>query len=173
MKILPFARQRQFSSSDCGADLLLMALASYGIEEREDRISILAGTRRSGTSCAGMVRVLRYFGLPIRAREGMTVAELRRGIDRGWPTLCTLQAYRSSSRPYRELWSEGHWAGAIGHHGPWMLFADPSAFHTTWQADEELSERWHDIDGGRRIRHWGCMILRRPQFNPRRLLHMD
>ena len=32
-----------------------------------------------------------------------------------FPTVLTLQAYRESNRPYRELWDDGHWVVAIGH----------------------------------------------------------
>ena len=88
----------------------------------------------------------------------MKVNDLRRGIDAGFPTLLTLQAYRESSRPYRELWGDGHWVVAIGYDRQRILFEDPSAFRRTWLADDELHQRWHDIDRGNRIWQWGCTV---------------
>ena len=53
------------------------------------------------------------------------LADLRRGIDAGHPTLITLQAYRTSNRPYRELWDDGHWVAAIGYDRHRIYFEDP------------------------------------------------
>jgi len=61
----------------------------------------------------------------------MRADDLRQAIDDGHPTLVTLQAYRESNRPYRELWDDGHWVVAIGHDKRQILFEDPSAFHRT------------------------------------------
>ena len=103
----------------------------------------------------------------------MKVNDVRRAIDAGHPTLFTLQAYRESNRPYRELWDDGHWVVAIGHDKRRILFEDPSAFHRTWLADEELRQRWHDMDRGRRIRQWGCTVLVKGRFIPGHHIHMD
>ena len=173
MKIIPYPETRQVFNYDCGANALVSVLVFAGLEEREDRVALLAGTTKAGTDTEGIVRVLRYYGLPRRARQQMNVNDLRRAIDAGHPTLLTLQAYRESSRPYRELWDDGHWVVAIGHDKRRILFEDPSAFHRTWLADEELRQRWHDLDRGKRIRQWGCTILVKGQFIPGQHLHMD
>ena len=173
MKIIPYPETRQVFNYDCGANALVSVLVFAGLEEREDRVALLAGTTKAGTDTEGVVRVLRYYGLPRRARQQMNVNDLRRAIDAGHPTLLTLQAYRESSRPYRELWDDGHWVVAIGHDKRRILFEDPSAFHRTWLADEELNQRWHDMDRGKRIRQWGCTVLVKGQFLPGHHLHMD
>ena len=173
MKIIPYPETRQVFNYDCGANALVSVLVFAGLEEREDRVALLAGTTKAGTDTEGIVRVLRYYGLPRRARQQMNVNDLRRAIDAGHPTLLTLQAYRESNRPYRELWDDGHWVVAIGHDKRRILFEDPSAFHRTWLADEELHQRWHDMDRGKRIRQWGCTVLVKGQFLPGHHLHMD
>jgi ABC-type bacteriocin/lantibiotic exporter with double-glycine peptidase domain len=173
MKIIPYPETRQVFNYDCGANALVSVLVFAGLEEREDRVALLAGTTKAGTDTEGIVRVLRYYGLPRRARQQMNVNDLRRAIDAGHPTLLTLQAYRESSRPYRELWDDGHWVVAIGHDKRRILFEDPSAFHRTWLAEEELRQRWHDMDRGKRIRQWGCTVLVKGQFLPGHHLHMD
>ena len=87
---------------------------------------MLARTTHNGTSTTGILRVMQYYGLPYRAGQRMKVNELRRGIDAGFPTLVTLQAYRETNRPYRELWDDGHWVVAIGYDKRRILFEDPS-----------------------------------------------
>ena len=173
MKIIPYPETRQVFNYDCGASALVSVLVFAGLEEREDRIAVLAGTTKAGTSTGGILRVLRYYGLPYRSRQRMRADDLRQAIDDGHPTLVTLQAYRESNRPYRELWNDGHWVVAIGYDRHRIYYEDPSAFHRTWLADEELRQRWHDMDRGKRIRQWGCTILVKGQFIPGRHIHMD
>jgi ABC-type bacteriocin/lantibiotic exporter with double-glycine peptidase domain len=173
MKIIPYPETRQVFYFDCGANALVSVLVFAGLEEREDRVALLARTSHNGTSTAGVLRIMQYYGLPHRARQRMKINDVRRAIDAGHPTLLTLQAYRESNRPYRELWDDGHWVVAIGHDKRRILFEDPSAFHRTWLADEELRQRWHDLDRGKRIRQWGCTILVKGQFTPGHHVHMD
>ena len=40
-------------------------------------------------------------------------------------------------------------------------------------ADEELRQRWHDMDRGKRICQWGCTVLVNGQFIPGHHVHMD
>jgi ABC-type bacteriocin/lantibiotic exporter with double-glycine peptidase domain len=173
MRVIPYPETRQVFNFDCGANALVSILVFAGVEEREDRVALLARTTKNGTGTSGVLRVLRYYGLPLRAGQRMKISDLRRGIDAGFPTLVTLQAYRESNRPYRELWDDGHWVVAIGHDRRRILFEDPSAFHRTWLADEELHERWHDVDRGRRIHQWGCTVRVRGAYEHDRIIHMD
>jgi ABC-type bacteriocin/lantibiotic exporter with double-glycine peptidase domain len=173
MKILEFPETRQVFNFDCGSNAMASILVFAGVEEREDRIALLARTTSNGTSTAGVLRVMRYYALPYRAKQRMKVRALRRGIDAGFPTLLTLQAYRESNRPYRELWDDGHWVVAIGYDKRWTLYEDPASYHRTWLADEELMERWHDIDRGKRIWQWGCTVCVSGQYKHDRIIHMD
>ena len=172
MKIIPYPETRQVFNFDCGANALVSVLVFAGIEEREDRVALLAGTTKHGTGTAGVLRALDYYGLPHNA-GWMNVNVLREGIDKGFPTLLTLQAYRESNRPYGELWYDGHWVVAIGYDDRRILFEDPSAFHRTWLADLELSERWHDVNRGKRIWQWGCTVQVAGRYEHNRIVHMD
>lgn len=169
--LLPYPETRQVFSYDCGANALVSVLVFAGLEEREDRVALLARTTHNGTSTEGILRVLRYYGLPYRTRQHMQVDDLRQAIDNGHPTLVALQAYRESNRPYCELWDDGHWVVAIGYDSRRIFFEDPSSFHRTWLADEELRQRWHDVNHRKRIRHWGCTILVAGQ--PNHPIHME
>lgn len=87
----------------------------------------LAGTTaENGTETGGVELVFGYFGLPTKAGVGMVPADLVAAVDKGYPTMITLQAYRDAAivTPYRELWAEGHCGlRAIG--------SSPSATTTT------------------------------------------
>jgi len=173
MRILEYPETRQTFNFDCGANALVSMLVFCGIEEREDRIAVLAGTTKAGTGTHGVLRVLDYYGLPYLAHERMQPADLRAAIVQGYPTLVTLQAYRESNQPYRKLWADGHWVVAIGFDDRRIYFEDPSSFHRTWLADEELRQRWHDVDKGTRIKGWGCTVQVAGQYQPDFHLHME
>jgi ABC-type bacteriocin/lantibiotic exporter with double-glycine peptidase domain len=174
VKLLEFPETRQVFSFDCGASSLVSMLVYSGIDEREDRIAALAGTTRSGTNVAGVVRVFSYYGLPFRIGSRMKAADLRAAVDQGCPVLIAIQAYRESGQPYTKLWGDGHWVVAIGYDERRIYFDDPSSFHRTWLADEELHQRWHDLDaGGRRLHGWGCTLLVAGVYQPLFCSHMD
>ena len=46
MKIIEYPETRQVFNFDCGANALVSLLVFAGIEEREDRIALLAGTTK-------------------------------------------------------------------------------------------------------------------------------
>jgi ABC-type bacteriocin/lantibiotic exporter with double-glycine peptidase domain len=173
MKVLIYPETRQVFNFDCGSNGLASTLVYAGVEEREDRIALLAKTTKNGTGTTGVLRVYRYYGLPHKAGEHMRACHLRAGIDQGWPTILTLQAYRESNRPYSELWQDGHWVVAIGYDAHRIIFEDPSCYHRTWLADEELHERWHDIDRRNRIRGWGCTLQVSGIYQHGLHVHMD
>ena len=57
MKIIPYPETRQVFNYDCGASALVSVLVFAGLEEREDRVALLARTTHNGTSTEGIVRV--------------------------------------------------------------------------------------------------------------------
>jgi len=164
-KTLVYPETRQFYAFDCGANALMSMLVFAGVEEREERIAKLAGTTEAnGTSTEGILFVFGYFGMDVKARQGMTPADLRKAIDEGRPTMITLQAYRDGdvATPYSQIWDQGHYAVCIGYDGDKIIFDDPASFHRTYLTEGELLERWHDADGADnlpRLYAWGCTLL--------------
>ncbi len=174
MRILPYPETRQVYNFDCGANALVSVLVYAGVREREDRVAILACTSKDGTNTTDIVRVLRYYSIPHQASRNMRPNDLRRAIDAGHPTILTLQAYRNSNHPYPKLWNDGHWVVAIGHDENRIIFEDPASFSRTWLGDEELRQRWHDVDvGNRRVVGWGATVLVSGVYRPDALEHMD
>ena len=172
-KQLVFPETRQVINFDCGSNALASMLVYGGVEEREDRVGILARTNKTGTGTRGVLRIFSYYGLSVKAGPGMQPDDLRAGIDNEWPTILTIQAYRTSNRPYKELWADGHWVVAIGYTSRRIIFEDPSSYHRTWLGDEELRERWHDVDRGKRIVGWGATMQVSGRYQHNLCCHMD
>ena len=175
MKILDFPELRQTYVYDCGASALQSVLVWAGIPIREDEVVRLAGTdKEDGTSLASMRYVLDRFGMLYTAYENMPVENIRKTVDAGHPTIIMLQAYRDPPElAWGDCWDDGHYVVAIGYDEAGIIFEDPSAFTRTRLGDAELCERWHDIDAGERIFHWGCTILSGGKFVPGAIAHMD
>jgi ABC-type bacteriocin/lantibiotic exporter with double-glycine peptidase domain len=172
MKILQFPELRQIFCYDCGACALSCILAYNGIDQREDCIMKMAGTTGDGTSTSGIIRVLDYFGLEYVVGI-LTIDDLKQAIDQQYPTIITLQAYKTSSLPYTECWDDGHYVVAIGYDAKRIFFEDPSSYKRTWLSHLELSDRWHDVDLKGKIFNWGCTVKSKPKFKPNESIHME
>ena len=148
MKLLDFPETRQVFNFDCGANALVRSWCSPAW--RSARIGCaLAGTTKAGTSTEGILRVLRYYGLPFAPASGCGLDDLRRAIDDGYPTLVTLQAYREIEPALPRAMGRRPLGRRHRLRQPAAIYyEDPSAFHRTWLADEELRQRWHDVDRG-------------------------
>ena len=169
--LLDFPELRQTYNFDCGACALASVLAYYGIDVREDTVMQIARTTRGGTNVAGIVKTLRYYGLtPHRC---MSVARIKSALDQQHPVILTLQAYKASGTTYRRTWGDGHYVVAIGYDAERIYFEDPSSYKRTWLSFAELEDRWHDVDGRRRLRHWGCVVHGTPRYKSGDSIHMD
>jgi predicted double-glycine peptidase len=96
MRILEFPETRQVFNFDCGANALVSVLVFAGLEEREDRVAMLARTTHNGTSTTGILRVMQYYGLlcggphnkPSVAHSVMWPSSFLRRYFSVSPTLC-------------------------------------------------------------------------------------
>jgi hypothetical protein len=118
------------------------------------------------------LRIFRYYGLPPIAGR-TSIPEICRRIDRGHSTLITLQAYGDLSIPYKRDYRDGHYVVAIGYDRWRMFFDDPASYRRTWLSFDDLLDRWHDTDRGRRIHRWGCFLDAPPRWHSADALHMD
>ena len=62
-KQLVFPETRQVIYFDCGSNALASMLVYGGVEEREDRVGVLARTNKTGTGTKGVLRIFSYYGL--------------------------------------------------------------------------------------------------------------
>jgi predicted double-glycine peptidase len=175
MKILTLPQLRQAYRYGCGAKALQTILAYYGIDSREDQIMKYAKTSESGTSIKDIVRVAKQFGLKTVSKE-MTIEEVKKYLDKEIPVILALQAWtKKKDVNWKKNWSDGHYAVALGYTKDKIIFEDPAIFPRTFLYNDELEERWHDMDeAGKKYFHHGIAIFgKKPKFNANKLIHMD
>jgi len=173
MEIIDFPELRQIYNYDCGACAVSCVLAYCGLDIREEWIAKLAETTPDGTSMAGIVKVFNYFGLPTYVGEKRNIKQLCHAIDCGFPTIIALQAYRSVNVDWKDDWEDGHYVVAIGYNNSRIYFEDPSSYKRTWLSHEELMDRWHDIEGDKKIYQWGCTVQCKSNYHANDSVHMD
>ena len=84
----------------------------------------------------------------------------------------SLQAYRDKPVPWDKDDDDGHYVTAIGVVSERVVYEDPSSYHRTWIDWAELGQRWHDVNGGVRMR-WGIALTCPSKFQPDFMEHME
>jgi ABC-type bacteriocin/lantibiotic exporter with double-glycine peptidase domain len=167
VKMLEFPEFRQVFNYDCGANALQSILVYYGFAMREDKIMELAGTtEKNGTPVDGIVKVAKMFKLDVEIRENMTVEDIKKYIDEGFPVLIPMQAWPDFKEPkWEDIWGEGHYCVCLGYDDKRIYFEDPAAPLRTYVPVDEFEVRWHDEDGdGNRLEHFGIIIKGTPKY---------
>lgn len=174
MKQLNFPDLRQINNYDCGANALQAVLAYYGIEVGEELLLKLAKTdRRKGTTIAGMLNVLKKYGLKFDS-DSMTIESLKKYISKEIPVIVLLQAWGKKSVQYANDYHDGHWVVAIGYDDKKIFFEDPYTFKRTFLSNQELEDRWHAKEGDKKVINHGIAVYgKKPTYNYKKLIHMD
>jgi predicted double-glycine peptidase len=157
---------RQTFGFDCGAKALQTVMAYYGIDIREDELIKELGTSKDGTRVDRMISVAESKGFRVEARQGWTLREVKRYIDKGDPVIVLLQAWADrymTLKNWRNDYDDGHYAVLIDHARGVLLFEDPASFRRTWLREYEFLARWHDLDSSknRRYEQFGMVLLGR------------
>jgi predicted double-glycine peptidase len=108
-------------------------------------------------------------------RQNMDLSELKGFIRDGKPVIVLLQAWANSVKiPWKDKWGDGHFAVAVGFDAERIYFMDPSTIDNyTYIPNEEFLDRWHDVDGDKRVRHLGLVIWKKkPSYDHRAILRM-
>lgn len=175
MKILDYPTIRQTYKWDCGANVVQSVLEYYGIDRREEAVIDLVASDKQGTSIKNILRAFKKFKMKVKS-EKMTVEDIRMYIDRKIPVIIVLQAWTDEpTADWKNDWSDGHYAVAIGYDKKKIYFEDPSCFNRTYLTYEELEDRWHDIGSdGQKYINWGVAVFgKNPVFKSDKVLHMD
>ncbi|NCC71221.1 hypothetical protein EOM09_06575 [bacterium] len=175
MKIINLPQLRQTYNFDCGAKALQSILFYYGIDVREDKIMKIAKTNKNGTSIQGIGKVIKKYGLKMKASK-MNIDILKNYINDKTPVLIALQAWSNKKRiDWSNNWSDGHWVVVIGYTKEKIIFEDPSSIYKTYLKYNELLERWHDIDtNGKKYLNLGIAVYGdKPSFKIDKLVHMN
>jgi predicted double-glycine peptidase len=175
MKILEFPELRQIYNYDCGACAATSVLAYYGFDVREEAVWGLADITKDGTDPSGILRVFEHFKLATIAYCGMDPNRIRQAIDRGYPVILDIQAWRDNdSIEWATDWNDGHFVCAIGYDSARLIFEDPASYKRTWLTDGELLTRWRDKDvNGNEFVQWGCIVLGTPKFKAGAMEHCN
>jgi len=159
----------------CGAASLHAICNYYGVGPPHERdvIQALGMDRRIGSHPHQIKRVARRYGLAVREYSPMSLAQLRRELDRQHPVMVMIQAWGENGgrprRDYQNHWADGHWVVAIGYDDDGVIFEDPSLHAVRgFLADDELLARWRDTGPrGRRMERYGLAVWR-PRFKSSR-----
>jgi len=172
--LYPF--KRQIYSYDCGASCMETVLTYFGYDEREDYIMKIAGTDKNGTSIEGLIKVAKKLGLKYKARDNMTIDDLKKCINRRRPCITSIQAWGNNAKEdWEDGWRYGHFVVPIAYDDKNIYFEDPASDHRTFLSYDEMERRWHDKEaGGRKLIHFGIMFYGRPErLDDDEMIHMD
>lgn len=177
VKTLNFPELRQMSNFSCGASALQSILQYYGIEKREDDLAKeVNATEYYGTHLEDIKRVAEYYGLVCDVLFDMTIEKLKENLDKGIPVMISLQAYKADSKiDWPDRWDDGHFVVAIGYDNEKVIFEDPSVTCRTFLGNDELMDRWHDVDdNGNQRQGIGIVIYGLdPVYDIHAIKHMD
>lgn len=181
---------RQQTGYSCGPAALLAILKYFGVfaGTEQQLYGIVNTSPEEGTLPEDLATGARHFGLSAVVESAMTVERLRTVLAAGRLVILEFQAWRDAERatvPWRDTWTDGHYAVLIGMDAWFAYFMDPSTDGAyTFVPLPELVERWHDVNPVRpvplepRDLQLGVIIgdLARHRFPPpptRRVLRLD
>ena len=76
MKIIPYPETRQVFNFDCGANALVSVLVFAGVEEREDRVALLARTTKISWVRQQIGLIIDEWGRHLAAKAARCVPQL-------------------------------------------------------------------------------------------------
>jgi predicted double-glycine peptidase len=168
---------RQTFDFDCGAKALQIVMEYYGVEMREDELLKELKTDEKGTDYTSMIALAEKNGFQVFASDGVSLEELRRFINRGYPVIVILQAWADrymTLEDWRASYDQGHYAIVVDYQNHIIVFEDPASIRRTWLSEEEFLARWHDIDPKTRekVEHF-AIVLKGKEPAGKKLEHMD
>lgn len=168
---------RQTFDFDCGAKALQIVMEYYGVEMREDELLKELETSKNGTDYQSMIALAEKKGFQVFASGGVSLAELKGFIDRGYPVIVILQAWADrymTLEDWRASFDQGHYAIVVDYQNRIIVFEDPASIRRTWLSEREFLARWHDIDPKthEKVEHF-AMVLMGKQPATRQPEHMD
>lgn len=153
-------QQKNFS---CGP-ACLRAISKFfkvGPDTEQKFIDHCNSTFRKGTHPEDLERTAKEYGLQVKAKKNMGIAELKRYLRGGVPVICVMQAW-GSEKEYNNS-TCGHYVVAIGADGDHIYFMDP-LMKSGCRGHLKVSEfvdRWHDYaSDGEEYRRFGLAMWR-------------
>jgi predicted double-glycine peptidase len=175
-KIIDFPEVRQGKNYTCGASSTQAILYYYGISYREDELENFLNTSKGkGTHPQDIINFFKKLGFKVEGKQKMTIADLKKYLNKKIPILVAYQAWPDKSIDYKNDWKDGHYSVVIGIEGDKIIFEDPSIINKGYIKTEEFIKRWHDVEwGGKKYIHYGIMIYgKKPKYNSKKILKIE
>jgi predicted double-glycine peptidase len=153
--------RRQETKYSCGPAALRAVLAAFGVRISEDAlIERLKTSKKDGTTPESMHQQAESLGLGTLVREPMSLKDLKKATDAGYPVIVLFQAWQEGKkRDWAGDWDDGHYAVVTSVQGDHVFLSDPSMSKGTgYIPASEFEERWHDENENRRYHRWGLVI---------------
>ena len=114
---LPVGTHRQSNILNCGPASLKVVFDYYGLTVSENRLVKLLGTNKKGTNPEAFIRVAEQFGLKGKNMENMTVSQVKKLVEEGFPVI----ANHTTPDPIG-----GHYAVIMGFSRDEFVISDPA-----------------------------------------------
>lgn len=182
---------RQYGNYTCGTTCVQMLMnwlfpydGDLNLVTYEEE---LGTTEEDGTSPESIINYLKENDVDIEVNENMTVSDLVYSLDLNQPIMMCMQAWSSQddgsynvsdSSNVDTYLTEGHWVICVGYKkakdGYRFFFNDPACVGHCFMDEDELDERWIDMDGNGGIYdHYGIKIIGSTTYNPNGAYHLD
>lgn len=162
--MIPLRVARQTYDFDCGAAALQVVMEYYGVEIRGDKIRKELKTNENGTSYVDMIALAQKQGFQVFASEGVTLEQLKRFVDDGYPVIVLVQAWAEkymTLAEWKKDYDNGHYVVVIGYQDNIIIFEDPASCRRTWLTEKEFLARWHEFDNktGRKLEQFAMVLM--------------
>lgn len=182
---------RQYGTYTCGATCVQMIMNWINPYESDLNLTAyeeaLGTSEEAGTPPENMLEYFEQNEIRITAKEKRTINNLTAALDKGHPVLMCIQAWAASDDGYNTenpddedtYLTEGHWVICVGYKkldsGYTFYFNDPACVGYCLMSEEELDDRWIDMDtGGNIYNHYGIEINETGQdYNSKGVYHLD
>ena len=125
----------------------------------------LKANTKDGVVSAQIESFARNHDFKVDIKEGIELEELKKYIREGKPVIVLLQAWRSSPRIKWSRWKDGHFAVVIGYDSRNIYFMDTSTVgNYTYIPTKEFIDRWHDEDGGKKVKNFGIILWKGKRY---------
>lgn len=154
---------RQATDYTCGAAAMQSMFGFYGEDLNEgDLAKLLKTNSEEGTDYNEIVRAAKEKGYEVKVYKEMTLAQLKKQLDKKNPVLCLIQAWAEKKVDYSTDWNDGHYVIAIGYDRNRIFFMDPSTLgNYTYIKNKDFLKRWHDKNSKESLNHFGLTIKKK------------
>lgn len=147
--LLPVPIIRQATQYSCGVAALLSVFYYWKtyVGGESSLYVPLKTSEKEGTPPWALASYAKTLGLKAEWREGVTLEEIEKAIEKKEPVIVDFQAWADKPIPasYKDDWADGHAAVVVGIDAGKIYFMDPSVPSAyAYLGREEFLSRWHD-----------------------------